>query len=116
MTKKHTLPPLVYRGAKHADWGEINFLDEEGDWVTLAKINCHLKPGGGLYSNAERDEHRRNGTDPVGGTARYIIRAVNAHEALVEAVEGYLNHNWVKGRFSTAKLFAALALAKRDPE
>ena len=108
---------LAYRATKeYSDWGEINCHGAVEEWAVLCKINPWLKPGGGLYTEGELAEHRRNKTDPVGETAQYIVRAVNAHEALVEAVEGYLNHNWVKGRFSTAKLFAALALAKRDPE
>ena len=75
---------LLYRPNRHSDWGEI-CLDtpaEDGYYPVLVRV----QPGF-LVTQEEMAEHRAAGTDPYEEWARYIIRAVNAHAALVESVE-----------------------------
>lgn len=59
------------------------------------------------------DQHRINKTDPYGANAEFIVKAVNAHDALVDALEHCLREHGgftIKGE-TERKARAALALA-----
>jgi hypothetical protein len=60
------------------DWGWIR--DAEGMIAATAR---------GQNDDDEKtlDDHRRDGTDPYGANAAFIVRAVNSHDALVAALD-----------------------------
>lgn len=70
----HNLP-WVYRPRESDDWGWIR--DADGDLAACAR---------GKKGNKTLDGYRRDGTDPYGKYAAFIVKAVNNHDSLVKAL------------------------------
>lgn len=80
---KHTPAPWRYRPDEFDDWGWIKG-PENTPWNT--SLVAIARPGFALTEEqlyACRTRHE----DPAEANAAFIIRAVNAHEALVEALK-----------------------------
>ena len=68
--------PWAVRPHCHDDWGWIR--DADGDIAAQAK---NSKIGSDKF-----DEYRRDGMDPYEERANFIVKAVNNHDALVDAL------------------------------
>jgi len=73
---EHNLP-WVYRPLEHDDWGWIR--DSAGFLAACAWA--------GEEFTKTHDEHRRDGTDPYGKYAAFIVDAVNNHARLTRENE-----------------------------
>lgn len=73
---QHTPTPWVYQSKRHDDWGWIR--DANGDLAAIARD--------GRVASGEHDDYRRTGKDPYGANAALIVKAVNCHDALVNAL------------------------------
>jgi hypothetical protein len=69
--------PWTVRPLRHDDWGWIR--DADGETAAQAK---NSKIGSDKF-----DEYRRDGMDPYEDRANFIIKAVNNHDALVQALK-----------------------------
>jgi hypothetical protein len=76
--------PWSYRPLKHDDWGYVRGANGE--------IACTARKGFYL-SEDEAHRHRVNKTDPYGPNAALIIKAVNAHGELIEALRSIWNYS-----------------------
>jgi hypothetical protein len=86
---------------EHDDWGWIRGPD--GSLAATAR-------SAGPY---DADEHRSNDTDPYQPNAAFIVKCVNAHDALVDALQDCLREHGgftIKGDCER-NARAALALA-----
>lgn len=61
-----TKPPYAYRPWEHDDWGTIR----DADGHPMIKINADF--GG------DKNEHRRNGTDPCEELGKHVVALLNA--------------------------------------
>jgi len=71
---ERTPTPWAYRPKKYDDWGFIRGAD--GDVACVARGE----------TSEPHDAHRAAGTDPYGPNAAFIVKAVNNHDQLVEAL------------------------------
>lgn len=79
---EHTPTPWSYRPNKHDDWGWIRGTSSNGEIAPL--VACARS---GEWESAQMmDDHRTARTDPYGANAAFIVKAVNNHEALVNAL------------------------------
>lgn len=67
--------PWTYRPRHFDDWGWIR--DASGDLAACAR---------GDKEGKTHDEHRADKTDPYGDYAAFIVKAVNAHDALLAEI------------------------------
>jgi hypothetical protein len=82
---EHTPLPWSYRPYKHDDWGWIRGPVMEGEEIgeLVAKAHCWV-------TEDEKNDHRREKTDPYAANAAYIVKACNAFPDLVKALERLL--------------------------
>ena len=82
----HTPTPWEYRAWQHDDWGWIRGpkeLAQNGE--TIGPLVALARCGRETYD--DRDEHRRNGTDPYEANARFIVEAVNNYASLKARIQ-----------------------------
>lgn len=72
---EHSPLPWAIRPHQYDDWGFVRGAD--------GHIAC-IARGEGIDTH---DAHRSAGTDPYQANAALIVKAVNAHEALVKALQ-----------------------------
>jgi hypothetical protein len=73
---EHTPTPWRYRPREFDDWGFIRGPDD-----VLAAVAKY-----GACTETSLDQHRHNRTDPAEANAAFVVKAVNNHDALVDAL------------------------------
>jgi hypothetical protein len=86
--------PLKKDDQEFADWGWIR--DAEGNMIAVAS----------LPSGTDMEKHRREKTDPTQERVDTIIRAVNCHDELVEALQAQEDaEEWIANADQTDPFF-----------
>jgi hypothetical protein len=79
---EHTPTPWAYRPNKHDDWGWIRGPVMEGE-----EIGELVAIANSWATQEEKDAHRTTKTYPHAANAAFIVKAVNNHERMVEALK-----------------------------
>lgn len=78
--REHTPTPWAYRPNEHDDWG----------WIRDADGNLAATARDGRVWSEDFDRYREAKTDPYEPNAAFICKAVNNHDALVQALKDAL--------------------------